>query len=242
MPSSGATPMCPLHSSPRLSELMQRSPLPTILGSPSRVGAFIAAAALFWLVLIRSSLLRPFCPLSSPNPPVLPTWSPSWLSRVWCWARRAADPSQWSPPGPNSTPTIPPADGASSSRVLAGEALWHHGCCRAAQQQKWTCVSCFLLHACRSQSAGRLSDMLLKAAFGPGRGVGDTLSTGTPRPQSRHALPLPVQTLVLPCSAPWCRHRPVSRLQRPGSCGFYRRFSSEREHPPSGLQTQEVLR
>lgn len=28
----------PLHSSPRLSELMQRNPLPTILGSPSRVG------------------------------------------------------------------------------------------------------------------------------------------------------------------------------------------------------------
>lgn len=39
-PWAGATPTCPLHCSPRLSELLQRSPLPTILGSPSRVGAF----------------------------------------------------------------------------------------------------------------------------------------------------------------------------------------------------------
>lgn len=35
---SGVPAIRPLHSSPRLSELMQRSPLPTILGSPSRVG------------------------------------------------------------------------------------------------------------------------------------------------------------------------------------------------------------
>uniref|UniRef100_A0A7N6AU36 non-specific serine/threonine protein kinase n=1 Tax=Anabas testudineus TaxID=64144 RepID=A0A7N6AU36_ANATE len=35
-PSAGLMTVCPLHSSPRLSELMQRSPLPTILGSPSR--------------------------------------------------------------------------------------------------------------------------------------------------------------------------------------------------------------
>ncbi|XP_040914657.1 serine/threonine-protein kinase ULK1 isoform X2 [Toxotes jaculatrix] len=35
-PSSGLMTVRPLHSSPRLSELMQRSPLPTILGSPSR--------------------------------------------------------------------------------------------------------------------------------------------------------------------------------------------------------------
>lgn len=34
--------------------------------------------------------------------------------------------------------------------------------------------------ACRSQSAGRLSDMLLKAAFGAGRVLGDNLNTGTP--------------------------------------------------------------
>uniref|UniRef100_A0A3Q4BZ49 non-specific serine/threonine protein kinase n=1 Tax=Mola mola TaxID=94237 RepID=A0A3Q4BZ49_MOLML len=35
-PSAGLMTLRPLHSSPRLSELMQRSPLPTILGSPSR--------------------------------------------------------------------------------------------------------------------------------------------------------------------------------------------------------------
>lgn len=36
-PSAGVMTIRPLHLSPRLSELMQRSPLPTILGSPSRV-------------------------------------------------------------------------------------------------------------------------------------------------------------------------------------------------------------
>ncbi|XP_034047485.1 serine/threonine-protein kinase ULK1 isoform X3 [Thalassophryne amazonica] len=35
-PPTGLMAMRPLHSSPRLSELIQRSPLPTILGSPSR--------------------------------------------------------------------------------------------------------------------------------------------------------------------------------------------------------------
>ncbi|XP_057675359.1 serine/threonine-protein kinase ULK1 [Corythoichthys intestinalis] len=36
VPTAGMMTVRPLHSSPRLSELMQRSPLPTILGSPSR--------------------------------------------------------------------------------------------------------------------------------------------------------------------------------------------------------------
>ncbi|KAM9794811.1 serine/threonine-protein kinase ULK1 isoform X1 [Syngnathus typhle] len=36
VPAAGLMTVRPLHSSPRLSELMQRSPLPTILGSPSR--------------------------------------------------------------------------------------------------------------------------------------------------------------------------------------------------------------
>uniref|UniRef100_A0A3Q2PB94 non-specific serine/threonine protein kinase n=1 Tax=Fundulus heteroclitus TaxID=8078 RepID=A0A3Q2PB94_FUNHE len=36
VPQAGLKPVRPLHSSPRLSELMQRNPLPTILGSPSR--------------------------------------------------------------------------------------------------------------------------------------------------------------------------------------------------------------
>ncbi|XP_077593007.1 serine/threonine-protein kinase ULK1 isoform X1 [Stigmatopora nigra] len=36
VPAAGVMTVRPLHSSPRLSELMQRSPLPTILGSPSR--------------------------------------------------------------------------------------------------------------------------------------------------------------------------------------------------------------
>lgn len=36
-PQGNMMPFRTLHSSPRLSELMQRNPLPTILGSPSRV-------------------------------------------------------------------------------------------------------------------------------------------------------------------------------------------------------------
>lgn len=48
-----------------------------------------------------------------------------------------------------------------------------------------------LFPACRSQSAGRLSDMLLKAAFGPGRAVGENPTcdgtAGTPDTQAPHA-------------------------------------------------------
>lgn len=43
-PSAGLKTLRPLHSSPRLSELMQRSPLPTILGSPSRVSRHCVCA------------------------------------------------------------------------------------------------------------------------------------------------------------------------------------------------------
>lgn len=39
-PQGNMMPFRTLHSSPRLSELMQRNPLPTILGSPSRVRSF----------------------------------------------------------------------------------------------------------------------------------------------------------------------------------------------------------
>lgn len=78
--SSGAMTVCPLHSSPRLSELMQRSPLPTILGSPSRVGVvphpnfFHSIRDPSRSVLIRRSPFRLFHHSSFPNPPVLQTW------------------------------------------------------------------------------------------------------------------------------------------------------------------------
>uniref|UniRef100_A0A7N6B2J2 non-specific serine/threonine protein kinase n=1 Tax=Anabas testudineus TaxID=64144 RepID=A0A7N6B2J2_ANATE len=87
-PSAGLMTVCPLHSSPRLSELMQRSPLPTILGSPSRVGQ----------------------------------------QCVWVYERE---------------------------RVCLCLLLL------------------FPISLCRSQSAGRLSDMLLMAAFGQGGPVGE---------------------------------------------------------------------
>lgn len=134
-PSSGVMAVCPLHSSPRLSELMQRSPLPTILGSPSRVGALTSTVGLLCLVLMGCSLLRWFRPSSCPNPPVLQTCSTCWLSRVCFWAPQATEPPQRTPPGHNSTVSTTPADGASGSSVLAGEAQWCHGCGRLVQEQ-----------------------------------------------------------------------------------------------------------
>lgn len=87
MPSAGPITIRALHSSPRLSELMQRGPLPTILGSPSRVRlcVFVCMCVcvqfqFLWVFLrsgkdlILSSPFRPSLPLSSPNLLVLPTW------------------------------------------------------------------------------------------------------------------------------------------------------------------------
>uniref|UniRef100_A0A8C2AZH9 non-specific serine/threonine protein kinase n=1 Tax=Cyprinus carpio TaxID=7962 RepID=A0A8C2AZH9_CYPCA len=54
-PQGNMMPFRTLHSSPRLSELMQRNPLPTILGSPSR----------FWNGTLDSSRYNPRCPLHS---------------------------------------------------------------------------------------------------------------------------------------------------------------------------------
>uniref|UniRef100_A0AAQ4P7R8 non-specific serine/threonine protein kinase n=1 Tax=Gasterosteus aculeatus aculeatus TaxID=481459 RepID=A0AAQ4P7R8_GASAC len=98
-PSAGLKTLRPLHSSPRLSELMQRSPLPTILGSPSRA----------------------IPPFEFPKPPS----SPNLVTFL------------------------------TQQGLVIGSP-----CSRTAPPD-------------RSQSAGRLSDMLLMAAFGPGGPVGD---------------------------------------------------------------------
>ncbi|XP_062268500.1 serine/threonine-protein kinase ULK1 isoform X2 [Platichthys flesus] len=126
-PSSGLMTVRPLHSSPRLSELMQRSPLPTILGSPSRV----------------------IPPFEFPKPPSSPNLV-TFLTQQGL------------------------VFGSPCSRTAPSEP-------RDPGQQAQTQV----IHRLnddpksfgRSQSAGRLSDMLLMAAFGPGGPGGERGST-----------------------------------------------------------------
>uniref|UniRef100_A0A3B4B1S9 non-specific serine/threonine protein kinase n=1 Tax=Periophthalmus magnuspinnatus TaxID=409849 RepID=A0A3B4B1S9_9GOBI len=64
VPGSGLMNVRPLHSSPRLSELMQRSPLPTILGSPSRVRTFISVVKLVRQELFFDNLSSSIAPPS----------------------------------------------------------------------------------------------------------------------------------------------------------------------------------
>uniref|UniRef100_A0A3Q1KAA0 non-specific serine/threonine protein kinase n=1 Tax=Anabas testudineus TaxID=64144 RepID=A0A3Q1KAA0_ANATE len=119
-PSAGLMTVCPLHSSPRLSELMQRSPLPTILGSPSRT----------------------IPPFEFPRPPSSPNLV-TFLTQQGL------------------------VIGSPGSRTAAAE---------PGHQAPAHCI-----HRLnddtrgfgRSQSAGRLSDMLLMAAFGQGGPVGE---------------------------------------------------------------------
>uniref|UniRef100_A0A8D3B8X5 non-specific serine/threonine protein kinase n=1 Tax=Scophthalmus maximus TaxID=52904 RepID=A0A8D3B8X5_SCOMX len=106
-PSSGLMAVRTLHSSPRLSELMQRSPLPTILGSPSRT----------------------IPPFDFPKPPS----SPNLVTFL-----------------------------AQQGLVIGSP------CSRTAPTDP---------REPRQQAAGRLSDMLLMAAFGPGGPAGERGST-----------------------------------------------------------------
>ncbi|XP_029511141.1 serine/threonine-protein kinase ULK1-like isoform X5 [Oncorhynchus nerka] len=115
---AGMMAMRPLHSSPRLSELMQRSPLPTILGSPSRA----------------------IPPFEFPKPPS----SPNLVTFL------AQQGLVLAPPGSKAAsnhryPGQPPTGqlGQYSQRTTEDDNSFG-----------------------RSQSAGRLSDMLLMAAFG----------------------------------------------------------------------------
>uniref|UniRef100_A0AAR2JG04 non-specific serine/threonine protein kinase n=1 Tax=Pygocentrus nattereri TaxID=42514 RepID=A0AAR2JG04_PYGNA len=107
-PQGGMVALRPLHSSPRLSELMQRSPLPTILGSPSRA----------------------MPPFEFPKPPSSPNMVTFLTQQGLVFPSSASRPSQ-------------------------GEA----GLSAACQPEEAKAFG-------RSQSAGRLSDMLLMAAFG----------------------------------------------------------------------------
>ncbi|XP_076836930.1 serine/threonine-protein kinase ULK1 isoform X2 [Brachyhypopomus gauderio] len=108
-PQGGMVALRPLHSSPRLSDLIQRRPLPTILGSPSRA----------------------MPPFEFPKPPS----SPNVLTLLTQQAR-----------------AVPSAAGRPS---LGGEG----GRPASSQLDQARAFG-------RSQSAGRLSDVLLMAAFG----------------------------------------------------------------------------
>ncbi|XP_026784693.3 serine/threonine-protein kinase ULK1 isoform X2 [Pangasianodon hypophthalmus] len=107
-PQGGTMALRPLHSSPRLSELMQRSPLPTILGSPSRA----------------------MSPFEFPKPPSSPNMVTFLTQQGLVFPSSAGRPCQ----GESGMPgAFQPEDAKAFGR---------------------------------SQSSGRLSDMLLMAAFG----------------------------------------------------------------------------
>ncbi|XP_068429985.1 serine/threonine-protein kinase ULK1 isoform X3 [Clinocottus analis] len=128
-PSAGLMTLRPLHASPRLSELMQRSPLPTILGSPSRA-------------------IPPFEFPKPPSTPNLMTFLTQQGLVIGSPCSRTA-PAEPRDAGPQAlTHVLQPA----------------HCIHRLSDDTK---------AFGRSQSAGRLSDMLLMAAFGPGGPVGD---------------------------------------------------------------------
>ncbi|XP_068608748.1 serine/threonine-protein kinase ULK1 [Brachionichthys hirsutus] len=132
-PSAGLMAVRPLHASPRLSELLQRNPLPTILGSPSRAVP----------------------PFEFPKPPSAPNLV-TFLTQQGL------------------------VIGSSGSRTTAAEP---RGPGRPSPSQIPQNAQCFhrrnddIKGFERSQSAGRLSDMLLMAAFGPGGLLGDRGST-----------------------------------------------------------------
>ncbi|XP_072517467.1 serine/threonine-protein kinase ULK1 isoform X2 [Salminus brasiliensis] len=107
-PQGGMMALRPLHSSPRLSELMQRSPLPTILGSPSRA----------------------MPPFEFPKPPSSPNMVTFLTQQGLVFPSSASRPSQ-------ADTGLPAACQPDEAKAFG-----------------------------RSQSAGRLSDMLLMAAFG----------------------------------------------------------------------------
>ncbi|XP_061590329.1 serine/threonine-protein kinase ULK1 isoform X2 [Cololabis saira] len=128
-PAAGLMTVRPLHSSPRLSELMQRNPLPTILGSPSRT----------------------IPPFEFPKPPS----SPNLLTFLTRQGLVIGSPCSRTAPGDLKDL------GQQAPTPAAHTAHFIH---RLNDDKK---------NFGRSQSAGRLSDMLLKAAFGAGGQAGD---------------------------------------------------------------------
>uniref|UniRef100_A0A3P8Y0K5 non-specific serine/threonine protein kinase n=1 Tax=Esox lucius TaxID=8010 RepID=A0A3P8Y0K5_ESOLU len=115
---AGVMVMRPLHSSPRLSELMQRSPLPTILGSPSRA----------------------IPPFEFPKPPS----SPNLVTFLAQQGLVLAPPGSRTASDQRDRGQLPTGQPGQYSHMTTDDKRGFG----------------------RSQSAGRLSDMLLLAAFG----------------------------------------------------------------------------
>lgn len=177
---AGMMAMRPLHSSPRLCELMQRSPLPTILGSPSRVSSCfghrikyktyacvcrklrypangfnqsIPLSIVFILYfgcvlpLTLTSCLQAIPPFEFPKPPS----SPNLVTFL------AQQGLVLAPPGSRTA-----SDHRDPGQPPTGQlGQYSH---RTAEDKSFG----------RSQSAGRLSDMLLMAAFGGPLGERDS--------------------------------------------------------------------
>ncbi|KAM3600589.1 uncharacterized protein V6R79_025501 [Siganus canaliculatus] len=132
-PSTGLMTVRPLHSSPRLSELMQRSPLPTILGSPSRA----------------------IPPFEFPKPPS----SPNLMTFLTQQGLVIGSPC-------SRTALTEPRDPGQQVHTQIAQP----GHCIHRLNDDTRGFG-------RSQSAGRLSDMLLMAAFGTGGPMGERGST-----------------------------------------------------------------
>ncbi|XP_072227345.1 serine/threonine-protein kinase ULK1 isoform X2 [Leuresthes tenuis] len=132
-PSAGLMTVRPLHSSPRLSELMQRNPLPTILGSPSRT----------------------IPPFEFPKPPS----SPNLVTFLTQKGLVIGSPCSRTAPG----------ELRDLGQQAATPATHTAHCIHRLNDETKTFG--------RSQSAGRLSDMLLMAAFGAGGHASDRGST-----------------------------------------------------------------
>ncbi|KAM7393091.1 hypothetical protein PAMA_007960 [Pampus argenteus] len=182
-PSAGLMTLRPLHSSPRLSELMQRNPLPTILGSPSRT----------------------IPPFEFPKPPSTPNLV-TFLTQ------------QGLVIGSPCSRTAPaePRDAGQPTQVTQPAHCIH----KLSDDTK-------VFE--RSQSAGRLSDMLLMAAFGPGGNMGDRESaenlnsekaidiTGPPPPPGPSS---PAQVVFTIGSPPSGSTPPHTSRQRKSSGSF----------------------
>ncbi|XP_029371686.1 serine/threonine-protein kinase ULK1 isoform X2 [Echeneis naucrates] len=157
-PSSGLMTVRPLHSSPRLSELMQRSPLPTILGSPSRT----------------------IPPFEFPKPPS----SPNLVTFLTQHGLVIGS------PGSRTAPTEPRESGQQAPVQVTQPA---HCIQRLNDDSK---------SFGRSQSAGRLSDMLLMAAFGPGGPLGEPDSTENLTSEKAIDITVPPSGGLSPASGP----------------------------------------
>ncbi|XP_035382898.1 serine/threonine-protein kinase ULK1 isoform X1 [Electrophorus electricus] len=149
-PQGGMVAMRPLHSSPRLSELMQRSPLPTILGSPSRVRSPFSATP----------------PFEFPKPPS----SPNMLTFLTQQALAL--------PSAATRPSLVECGRSASGQLEQAKAFG------------------------RSQSAGRLSDVLLMAAFGGQLGDGVSAENLSPDRAVDVAVPPGGGTVVVGSGSP----------------------------------------